>query len=409
MENIFEIWHKVKDKEYAEQTYKMRFSGETTVHTGLRIHPMKQRRDFELYYVPTEEMLLKIEAINHNDRELVRLGNSLPGVAQDRFLLNIISEELHSSNEIEGVKSSKREIAESTKKIAAGKGSAKLRMHSMINSYLKLRERSLKLPDEPRDIRKIYDFITQGEIDNENLPDGEIFITEGADISGNAYGKVIHHGVYGENKIIEHIEAMLGFLENQNMPLLVWLAIAHYYFGYIHPFYDGNGRTSRFITSLYLSEEFSVYTAYSFSNGCRIEHKKYLELFNRTNKFNSYGEMNYAIDAFFDILLSGQKFIAESLDENVALLDQAEAALQKDPWLKDDLVAYNVVFLFCQAFFFSDGALSRNDAVSILREVNPRLSRNELHNTLNALVEKGYLIKTKGKPIEYSLNEDFLE
>lgn len=36
-------------------------------------------------------------------------------------------------------------------------------------------------------------------------------------------------------------------------------------------------------------------TAYSFSTGCRLKHKNYLALFDKTNCFNSYGEMNFAI------------------------------------------------------------------------------------------------------------------
>lgn len=409
MEAIVKIWRKSTDKTDVEKLYHNRFNGETTIRTGLTIHPMKQKRSFELYYVPTESMLRKLEQINHNDRVLTRMEQSLPGVAQNEFLLNIISEELHSSNEIEGVKSNKREIAESTKRIAEGKGSSNIRMHSMIHSYLKLRENTLKLPDKPQDIRTIYDFITQGEIDEKNLPDGEIFIAEGADIMGNSYGKVIHHGVYGEKEIIKHIEWLLGFLREPQMPFLVKLAVAHYYFGYIHPFYDGNGRTNRFITSLYLSKEFSLYTAYAFSNGCRIKHKKYLDLFDCTNKFNSYGELNYAIESFLDILISGQNFIYEALDENLELLKLSMNAIEADIWLKENKVAYNIVLLFCQVFFFEDRSLSRNDAISIIKKSNSKWSCQELKATMALLEEKGYLVKTKGKPIEYMLNESFLE
>ena len=202
---------------------------------------------------------------------------------------------------------------------------------------------------------------------------------------------------------------MLDFLKEQQTPLLIKLAVAHYYFGYIHPFYDGNGRTNRFITSLYLSKEFSLYTAYAFSNGCRIEHKKYLELFDRTNKFNSYGELNCAIESFLDILISGQNFIYEALDENLELLKLSMNAIEADNWLKENKVAYNIVLLFCQVFFFEDRSLSRNDAIAILKESNPKLRYQELKNTMSLLEEKRYLIKIKRKPIEYMLNESFLE
>ncbi len=40
--------------------------------------------------------------------------------------------------------------------------------------------------------------------------------------------------------------------ENENMPCAVVAAIAHYQFATIHPYYDGNGRTARLITTLIL-------------------------------------------------------------------------------------------------------------------------------------------------------------
>ena len=43
----------------------------------------------------------------------------------------------------------------------------------MIVSYLALTEKRLKLPNSPKDYRKIYDNITQGEIKAEEIPDGK--------------------------------------------------------------------------------------------------------------------------------------------------------------------------------------------------------------------------------------------
>ena len=408
MEYILKKWYKFQNKNEVTALYRERLRGETTRRLALSIRPIHQSEVFELYYVPTEAMLLKLETIQENDRLLQALGEALPGVARERFLYDMISEELYSSNEIEGVVSSKHEIAESTRLIAQGRTPAKPRMHSMIQSYLKLREGSLKRPEKAKDIRMIYDFITQGEIDEGNLPDGEIFVAEGADVCGSGYGKILHSGVYGEKNIIEHIERLLALLQDETLPLLVRLAVGHYYFGYIHPFYDGNGRTSRFITSLYLSEAFSIYTAYSFSNGCRIEYKRYLELFDKTNKFNSFGEMNFAIDTFLDILIAGQESVMMALEDKHALLGQASEAIEEDAWLQDNEVARGILYLFCQAYFFTDGILSKNDVVAIQQEHRAKLSVKKISDTLGALEEKGYIIKTKQKPIEYTLRRAFL-
>ena len=409
MEYIYKKWYKLQNKSDSRAVYEARFCGETTQKTGLFIHPMQQKDDFELYYLPTAEMMMKLETVFLQDKKLLHLGEGLPQIAREQFLVDVIAQELYSSNDIEGVKSSKREIAESARMIAKGRGSKKLRMHSMITTYLKLSEKSVALPQDPADIRALYDVITEGEIDAENLPDGEIFTIHGADVSGASYGKILHKGVLGEAKIIEHVEALLRFMKDESIPYMVRVAIGHYYFGYIHPFYDGNGRTSRFVTSLYLSEIFSVYTAYSFSNGCRLMHKAYLDMFAVTNRFNSFGEMNALIDTFLDIVLAGQGHLIALLQEKTALLEKSREVVEADGFLMAHPLCALTMLFYSQALLFSDGVLAKSEVSSRLKETREGWSVREINEAFALLEERNYLLKTKNRPIQYIINSAFLE
>ena len=279
MDYIYKKWFKTNNKHEIDRFYQKRFQGESTIHTGLKIKPKNFPTPFELYYIPTNAILLKIETIYHNDTKLRAHDSFLPGIAKKNFLVNLIAEELNSSNKIEGVKSNKQEIAESTKKIMTGTIPSKMRLSSMIKSYLKLQDDSLNLPQQPEDIRKIYDDNTEGEISDDNLPNGDLFRKDGVEIYNENAAQPIHEGIIGEREIYHHLEALLAMLNQSHLPFLVKLAIGHYYFGYIHPFYDGNGRTGRFLTSLYLSKIFSIYTAYALSNGCHLAHKSYMAFF----------------------------------------------------------------------------------------------------------------------------------
>lgn len=51
-----------------------------------------------------------------------------------------------------------------------------------------------------------------------------------------ATGKTIHQGLYPESRIIEALDQALRILHSEEYPLLIRLALFHYFFVYIHPF-----------------------------------------------------------------------------------------------------------------------------------------------------------------------------
>ncbi|MBB5150335.1 MULTISPECIES: hypothetical protein [Ureibacillus] len=63
----------------------------------------------------------------------------------------------------------------------------------MIKSYMNLINGITSLPINPVNIRKVYDEITEGEIEESELPDGEIFRKEVTHVlKKSGTGKVIH-------------------------------------------------------------------------------------------------------------------------------------------------------------------------------------------------------------------------
>lgn len=410
MQYLRSKWFQLNDSHEAARLFEQRIQGETTQKTGLTIRASnKPSETFELYYLPTASTITKIEAIFQADKRLDLISQSLFPHAKDYFLYQLIAEEMYSSNEIEGVHSSKQELARSTRQLAQKKVQRVSRMNSMISSYVNLP--SASLPSVPQDIRTIYDQITEGEIDPDNLPDGDIFITDCAELIGNDYSKIIHTGVCGEESITQHISELLHFLNHRDdVPFLVKLAIGHYYFGYIHPFYDGNGRTSRFITSLYLSKSFSIYTAYSFAIGCRLLHSTYLNLFNYTNDFRSYGEANYAIDSFLDILISGQNHVIDLLEQHLDKWHKALSKIENDTHIGKEILHQSIAMFLCAVSLFSDDTpvFSQQDIIDIcVNELEAKT--NTIKRALKDLEAYDYIIKIKQRPIQYIFNEAYID
>jgi len=75
------------------------------------------------------------------------------------------------------------------------------------------------------------------------------------------------------------------FNEENNIDLVIKAAIAHLWFVTIHPFQDGNGRITRALTDMLLSQsDKSTQRFYSMSAQIRLERKKYYDILEKTQK-----------------------------------------------------------------------------------------------------------------------------
>jgi Fic family protein len=75
----------------------------------------------------------------------------------------------------------------------------------------------------------------------------------GTALRNSATGKVIYTPPDDHSAILNLMKNLEGYLnEKDEIPPLIKLAVQHFQFESIHPFYDGNGRTGRIINVLYL-------------------------------------------------------------------------------------------------------------------------------------------------------------
>jgi len=77
----------------------------------------------------------------------------------------------------------------------------------------------------------------------------------GTRVVNRATGEVVHAPPQDYDQIVELLERLLDFFNqpsDQGFDPLIRMALAHYQFEKIHPFYDGNGRTGRILNLLYL-------------------------------------------------------------------------------------------------------------------------------------------------------------
>ncbi|SDB83688.1 Fic family protein [Pelagirhabdus alkalitolerans] len=405
MKYLYKIFHE-KSRAQFDKEYNKRMELPTTQRLGLKVKPQNQPNAFELFYVPTNKMIDLTDTIHKYARELQRTFDLLPVVAREQFILESLVEELYSTNDIEGVKSTREELARSAREVRLNKDT-NVRFKNMIKSYMNLINGDVTKLKLPSNVRDIYDEMTRGEIGKSDLPDGAIFRKDPTFVLKQlGSGKVIHTGLMPESKVIEEIENLLTFMENAQLPMLIKIAIGHYFFGYVHPFYDGNGRTSRFISSVYLSEVLGDIGSLSLSRGCHHDKKEYLTSFDLTNSLKNRGEMNVFIETFLFIVCSALEGMLSDLKEKYELLQLASKKIETEPKLNDQSHHYkDMMIVIAQNYFFdSSKGITVKELAQFLQ-----LSKTTVRKILKELLNLSLINQTGERPAYFSIDRQYFE
>ena len=389
---------------------------DSTLQIGLKIKPEKQKNKYDLYYVPTLETMNIIRKINLEDKRIVELYEKLPDIAKESFYIDIVSSEIQNTNNIEGVESKREDIVYTAKKVVKNNINNKnddLKFLSIVRSYTAIKnmnddsigDESVRKINDVKDIRKIYDSITAEGVAEENLPDGELFRKGVVYIQGKK--GTLHDGVSNADNsepiIKELLSKLVDFINTQDCNLIK-NAIFHYYFGYVHPFYDGNGRTARFISSLILQEEYSWLTACSLSQGVNKKRNLYLKAFESTNSLAMQGEMNFFVDSFLKLINIGQTEILENLYSKTILLEAAYDIIKSDERVVSDEKMFNIVYSAVQMYLFGNNDYIEIKDIEDLADCGNAKARKYANN----LCEMNILKKISQKPIRLVLEPRYI-
>jgi len=136
----------------------------------------------------------------------------------------------------------------------------------------------------------------------------------GTQLKNPATSKVVYTPPEGENVIREKLKNLEDFIHAEDdIDPLIKMAIIHYQFEAIHPFFDGNGRTGRIILLLYLKfADLLDLPAFYLSNYI-IEHKdQYYANFRKVTEDGNWEDwIIYMLDMVEQTASRGRQQIAE--------------------------------------------------------------------------------------------------
>ena len=358
-ELLSSLYYKSK-KEY-EQEYNDRFNSVASKRLNISIE------ENQCFYILTEEVVNKLYNVMVLNQKLDKLTSEIPRIALQRYIKKCLIDEIVLTN-----------VEDKNK-----------RLTGLVNKYLNLcSEENIDIIT-CNDVRNIYNDLLWEEIsedDKLNLPDGVYFRKEGVDVL-SPFKKVIHKGVMPEEKINLMMTQALNILNDRDIIPILRVAIFHYLFGYIHPFYDGNGRTSRFISSYLLSKELNTLTGFGLSYAIKENISQYYKGFKTVNEKKNKGDLTPFIISFLDILSKELESLNNSVVKRINIINRYSKVIEVME--KKDKQKQNIIFVIFQETLFGEAGIdvsslveftetSKYKVTQVLKEYDDMLIKNKI-------------------------------
>lgn len=281
-----------------------------------------KQKGFTYFITPTMQALLS--KIDQYAAGTFMDENALPSSRGQSFIMSSLMEEAIASSQLEGAVTTRRKAKQM---LRTGKKPINDDQRMIMNNYstiIRIREEWKKETLSPALINKIHQSMTAGTM-HDSAQEGA-YRTEEDDKEGLAVrdeeGQVLH--APPPHKEIEKLVNQLCIFANSEhvddrfIHPVVKAIVLHFWLAYIHPFADGNGRTSRALFYWYmLSHKYWLFEYLSISRIILNARGQYIKAF----LFTEYDEcdLNYFI-------LHQLQAISKAIDDlqEYILIKQAE-------------------------------------------------------------------------------------
>lgn len=238
---------------------------------------------------PLREKVETIKILRQTNKSTAALAE-LKGIAKtipnQAMLINaIVLQEAKDSSEIENIITTQDELY---KALTVNKTHISAATKEVVN-YRKAIFHGLNLAKKQGFLR-LNDIVSiqQELIDNT----AGIRSTPGTVLKNDKTGEVVYTPPQDKAEILDLLSDFINhFNQQDDLSPLINLAILHYQFESIHPFYDGNGRTGRILNILYLILNELIDVPILYLSSYIINHKpEYYRLLNQTNRTGKWEE-----------------------------------------------------------------------------------------------------------------------
>ena len=284
-------------------------------------------------YALTDDILRKVEWINRDASGYIGISEQVTNSAtRDRYIVSSLIEEAITSSQLEGAATTRRVAKEM---IRSGR-KPRTRDEQMILNNYRAMQRIREVQDEPLTtelILEIQGILTEDTLDNPDAagrfqrPDEvrvEIYSTE---------NDVLHTPPPAE-QIDDSVQRICDFankkLDTAYVPPVLRAIVIHFALAYLHPFEDGNGRTSRaiFYWSM-LNQGYWLAEFISISRILKGAPVKYARSFLYSEQDD--GDLTYFITYQMDVISRAIRDLHEYLNRKIGELKELQRSLAMMP------------------------------------------------------------------------------
>ncbi len=412
-----------KPCDIAEEEYRLRIDNPATYRSGIVFD------SHEIFATCVTDLVMHMNDISYAEKAVEKAWGRLPRFAQREYLMQLIAKEVQNTNIIEGVHSTRKELSKALD--AAGEKNKHTRFSEFTKLFLELadskeksvaesvadlnvksvadsKESSTSIPQTLQDIRKIYNSIMQGELASGDIPDGEIFRKRKVSVRDGA-NNVVHDGDAMEAEIQDHLTQMLSLMNGNKVPTLIKACMCHYAFESVHPFYDGNGRTGRFLLALQLHEQLSMPTILSLSSIIYAEKSGYYAAFSKAQELFNCNDLTMFCCTMLQYIKKAQNEVFDNisvqLKQIIYCMDKLFEFSKKTAISK---VQREVLTILLQnkLFSYNPTPMTRKQLSEYVgNAIGEQIGERKIVSALNGLVELEMVDSIGERPIRYELSK----
>ena len=412
-----------KPCDIAEEEYRLRIDNPATYRSGIVFD------SHEIFATCVTDLVMHMNDIAYAEKAVEKAWGRLPRFAQREYLMQLIAKEVQNTNIIEGVHSTRKELSKALD--AASEQNKHTRFSEFTKLFLELadskeksvaesvvdlnvesvadsKESSTSIPQTLQDIRKIYNSIMQGELESGYIPDGEIFRKGKVSIRDGA-NNVVHDGDATEAEIQDHLTQMLSLMNSNKVPTLIKACMCHYAFESVHPFYDGNGRTGRFLLALQLHEQLSMPTILSLSSIIYAEKSGYYAAFSKAQELFNCNDLTMFCCTMLQYIKKAQN---EVLNNIILQLKQTIYCMNKLFEFSKKTAISKVqreilsISLQNKLFSYNPSPMTRKQLSEYVgNAIAEQVGERKIVSALNGLIELGMIDSIGERPIRYELSK----